>query len=160
MWEEMKQEYITNPKATHKGLAQKYGVNPTTVSKRASKEGWTQLRENYASETLEKTLKFMSTEMAQKSARLLNVSDKLLNRIESLVDMLDAETIMTDTNMLRHISSSIKNIKEIQMIKSDTDIREQEARIKILEKQVNSSGDDKERFGVLILPSIEGDKNE
>ena len=46
------------------------------------------------------------------------------------------------------------DIKEIQMIKSALDIREQQARIKNLEKAASPEAEDTGETGVIILPEV------
>ena len=60
----------------------------------------------------------------------MDVSDLLLQKIESLVEELDV--MDASPKDIRSLSAAIKDIKEIQMIRSDADIREQEARIEKL----------------------------
>ena len=65
---------------------------------------------------------------------------------------------IVDRSGLKAIASSLRDIKEIQMLKSDLDKREQEARIKNLEKQAQESNqDDGKPKGVILLPIV-GDK--
>jgi hypothetical protein len=52
----------------------------------------------------------------------------------------------------RHLSATIKDLKEIQMIRSDADMAEQEARIRNLQKQAEK--EDKEKPSITI--TLEG----
>lgn len=116
------------------------------------------------------------------SDRILDAVTKVLDNIDSIVlkrkikkefTEVDSETgVVTgitvndeeaiiqqgiiDITTLKQLSEVLKNIREIQMLRSDMDVREQEARIKKLEADAAKSvgDDDTESTGVLILPSI------
>ena len=148
-WQKIKTEYITTD-TSYRKLAGKYGISYTTVGERARKEGWAKEREQYQTKTLSKTLNKLSAERANRAARLFAVTDKLLLKVEKAVESLDEDCI--DTQAFRQIAASLKDIKDIQMIKSDADMREQEARIKNLQRQAEVEETSKE-----IKVTIEGD---
>jgi hypothetical protein len=52
------------------------------------------------------------------------------------------------------MATTMKYLKECKGVKSDADMREQEARIRNLERQAEKDGGDDKPSGVLILPSI------
>lgn len=131
-WQAIKTEYITTD-TSYRKLAQKYGVNATNIAKKASKEKWVEERNKNASKTLSKTLNAISNKQADRAARLQTVADKLLTKVERLVD--EGEELLTDTSTMRDIARVLKDIKDIQMIRSDADLREQEARIDKLQKE-------------------------
>lgn len=131
-WNKIKTEYITTD-TSYRKLAQKYGVNVTNIAKKASKEDWVQQRNRNATATQTKILEAIGKQKAARAARLQTVADKLLCRVEALVD--SGDLVMLNTQSIKHISGVLKDIKEIQMIRSDADMREQEARIRNLQKQ-------------------------
>jgi hypothetical protein len=108
-------------------------VNATNIAKRASKEKWVEERNKNASKTLSKTLNAIGTKQAERTAKLIGVSDLLLDRIKSLIE--DTPELLTLPQNIKHISGVLKDLKDIQMIKSEADLREQEARIKNLQRQ-------------------------
>jgi hypothetical protein len=62
-----------------------------------------------------------------------------------------------DTAKLYQITQALKNLKEIQMLRSDKDDKEQDARIKKLENdaaKANIGNVDEDNTGVMILPEI------
>ena len=131
-WQAIKTEYITTD-TSYRKLAQKYGVNATNIAKKASKEKWVEQRNKNANETLSKTLNAISKKQADRAANLIAVSDMLLNKVKSLLEA-DSE-LPIDPQSMKHISGVLKDLKEIQMIKSEADLREQEARIDKLRKE-------------------------
>ena len=131
-WNKIKTEYITKG-TSYRKLAQKYGVGESTLFTRASKERWVEQKEQHQSKTVAKTLDAISNKQVDRAANLISVSDLLLDKVKSLLET-NAE-VLADTQSMKHISGVLKDIKEIQMIRSDADMREQEARIKKLQKE-------------------------
>lgn len=72
---------------------------------------------------------------AKRAIRIQTVADKILEKIETAVDNFEMVDLMVDRTALKQITGALKDIKEIQMIKSVGDMREQEARIAKLEKE-------------------------
>ena len=138
-WEKIKGEYITDPDTSYRKLAQKYGLNATTIAKRAGKEGWQSQRQHQASKTLSKTLDRICNDQVDRAARLNSAADLLLERVERL--LMSDDKIAFDTQGLKHISGVLKDIKEIKMIRSDADMREQEARIAKLRREAEKEED-------------------
>ena len=133
-WNKIKTEYLTSD-TSYRKLAQKYGVNATTKAKKASKEDWVSQRQQQANRTLSKTLTAVSNRQVNRAARLQEVADKLLNKIEAAVDDYNMEALLVDRQSLRQITGALKDIKDIQMIRSEADLREQDARIAKLLKE-------------------------
>ena len=146
-WEKIKAEYITT-EVSVRDLAQKYGVHYTTIGKKASKEGWQELRQQQTNTTLTKILTAVSDRKVDRAARLMTVADKLLTKIEQAVD----QEGLISAGAIKNLSDALKNIRDTQMIRSDADMREQEARIRNLEKQAEKEATDNE-----IKVTIEGD---
>lgn len=133
-WNKIKTEYLTSD-TSYRKLAQKYGVNAITIAKKASKEGWVSQRQQQANRTLSKTLTVVSNRQVNRAVRMQEVADKLLNKIEAAVDDYNMEVLLVDRQSLRQITGALKDIKDIQMIRSEADLREQEARIAKLLKE-------------------------
>ena len=146
-WQAIKTEYITTD-TSYRKLAQKYGVNATNIAKRASKEKWVEERNKNATKTLSKTLNAIGNKQAERTAKLIGVSDLLLDRIKSLIE--DTPELLTLPQNIKHISGVLKDLKDIQMIKSEADLREQEARIANLRKQAEKEDDSKKDVTITI----------
>ena len=140
-WNKIKTEYITKG-TSYRKLAQKYGVGESTLFTRASKERWVEQKEQHQSKTVAKTLDAIQSKQVDRAANLISVSDLLLEKVKSLLET-NAE-VLADTQSMKHISGVLKDIKEIQMIKSDADMREQEARIANLRKQAEKEEDNRD----------------
>ena len=154
-WTAIKTEYITDESASYRKLAQKYGVSYTSIGERARKEGWAEQREQHLNKTLSKTLSAISGAQAKRARRIQTVADKLLLKIEQAVDNLDMQELLLNKQALKQITGALRDIKDIQMIKSDADMREQEARIDNLRKQAET---DQETNDITV--TILGELNE
>lgn len=131
-WQAIKTEYITTD-TSYRKLAQKYGVTYNNIGIRSRKEGWPELRNQHNAKTMTKTMNAISSKQADRAANLIAVSDLLLGKVKSLLEA--NEELLVDTTVMRDISVVLKNLKDIQMIKSEADLREQEARIEKLRRE-------------------------
>ena len=131
-WQAIKTEYITTD-TSYRKLAQKYGVNHAVIGQRAKAEKWVDLRRQHIDKTQTKTLNTISNKQADRAAKLIGVSDLLLNKVKSLLE--DNEELLVDTSIMKDVSVILKNLKDIQMIRSEADLQEQQARIDKLRKE-------------------------
>lgn len=154
-WQAIKTEYITTD-TSYRKLAQKYGISAAQICHVGKDEKWGELRKQHLNKTTAKTLEKISQQEANRAAKIHSVADKLLLKIETMVDS-DGPL---DTKGIRALTAAIKDLKEIQGIRSDPDRREQEARIANLERQ-NATNDDDDETGVIMLaPVLEEDDDE
>ena len=131
-WKRIKAEYIAGG-TSYRKLAEKYGVSFNTLKTRAKEEQWYNLRQQKEHKTTTKIVESLSDKDAEKAVDIIDVADKLLGKISELMD-----AIPLDTQSMKHLTSALKDLKEIKGFKSDADMREQEARIRNLEKQAES----------------------
>lgn len=132
-WQKIKNEYIAG-EATLKELSAKYDVSFSTIQKKSSEEGWRKLRKKKQRKVEEKIIDSVSSKEAKRATNIADVADKLLDKISELMD-----TMVVDTQSVKHLTSALKDLKEIKGIKSDADMREQEARIRALEENTKKS---------------------
>lgn len=118
-YEAIKHEYITT-ELSYRTLAEKYGVNPSSLMKRGSEEGWVALREQRKSAAVAKIIEEESTAQAERMTRILAVSDKILSAIEKAVDSFLVEELSLDKGALKQLTGALKDIKDIQLIKDDS----------------------------------------
>ena len=136
-WKRIKAEYIAGG-TSYRKLAEKYSVPFGTLRRVAEREGWTQKRTQVAHKADTKMVDAISDKQAAKADKIIDVADKLLNKIAEVIDLV------SDTQGIKHISSALKDIKDIKGFKSSADMREQEARIRNLEKQAEAEATDKD----------------
>ena len=146
-WNKIKTEYITT-NTSYRKLADKYGIDQATIARKAKKEDWVSKRQQNASRTQAKIVNAISNKQADRAANLISVADKLLAKVNDLLEM-DAE-VLSDTQSMKHISGVLKDIKEIQMIRSDKDLEEQDARIAKLRKEAEKEENDNRDVTIVI----------
>lgn len=147
-WKRISTEYITGDIAMCP-LAKKYNVPITTLKDHARRERWSERRREYRQEAGIKAVKSPAraavpgSEKIEPKAtdveridRVFYAADLLIDRV---IDVLEKEKYL-DGKELSAIATAISRAKEIKHIRDALDIREQEARIKALEKE-NASGD-------------------
>ena len=136
-WKKLRAEYIKGG-TSYRKLADKYDVSFHTLRKQAAKENWKALRDEVATKTVTKIVEIESDRQAERMKRLLTVSDMLLDAVEDAVSKFQAEELLLDRTALKSLSGTIKDIKDIQSLKTSLDIEEQKARIAILKKQAEA----------------------
>ena len=138
-WKKIKAEYIAGG-TSYRKLAEKYGVSFNTLKTRAVEEQWYELRQQKDHKTTTKIVESLSDKDAEKAVDIIDVADKLLNKISEYVEAIPLD-LMSSTQAMKHLTSALKDIKEIKGIKSDADMREQEARIEKLRKEAEREDD-------------------
>ena len=129
-WVKIRYEYITST-ISYRELAAKHNVSFTTLSKRAKREGWADRRKNNDDRITEKALEKFSEEEVVRRQNIIETANTLLDRVDAIL-MMHAEL---DPKDVRTLAAALKDIKDCK--NCDADIREQEAKIKNLEKQAN-----------------------
>lgn len=133
-WSAIKTEYITTD-TSYRKLAQTYGVDQATIARRAKKEDWVSKRQQNVSTVQAKIVDAISDQQVDRATKLLSVADLLMDKVRQRIEAVDPMDM--GSQEFRHLSATIKDLKEIQMIRSDADLREQEARIASLRRQAD-----------------------
>jgi hypothetical protein len=144
-WKKIKAEYIAGG-TSYRKLAKKYDVSLTTLQRYATKEKWTDLRQQAEVKADTKIVNSVSQKQADRAGKIIDVADKLLDKI-----MILATFDSIDTQGLKHLTSALKDLKEIKGFKSEADMREQEARIAKLQKEAEENGVDNKKEVILTV---------
>ena len=151
-WNEIKAEYIAGG-TSYRKLAQKHGVSFSTLKDIAIREKWTELKEQAQNKANTNLVNTIGEQNGAYNVSIYDVADKLL---EKIMDMLGQDGLTTQH--LKHLTSAIKDIKEVKGIKSDIDLKEQTARIEKLRKEIEvDKVDDSKPCGVVLMPPIMDD---
>lgn len=150
-WLAVKTEYVTTG-TSYRELSQKYGVHYSNIAKRAKKEGWQQLRQQQTNETQTKMIQAVERRKVDSAAKLIGVSGLLLDKVRW---MLEEDSVHLTSQAMKNLSGVLKDIKDIQMIRSEADMREQEARIANLERQARADGEKDQKITVRLTGGIE-----
>ena len=134
-WKRIKADYIAGG-TSYRKLCEKYGVSRTTLQRKAKDENWLALRSQSEAKMETRIIDVVSEKNAKKAVDIIDVADKLLAKATELMEM------PLTTQSFKQLTSALKDLKEIKGYKTDADIREQEARIKKLEAEVNADNKD------------------
>lgn len=149
-WEQIKNDYITDPKASYRSLSAKYGVAASAINERGKKGKWSEKRAQNADKTEAKTLEALAKLRAKGEVKRLK---KLYDATDDLADKI-AEGIKkvrpTQTLAIRQLTSALR---ELRMMEADLDVDEKRARIdKIRDSLVGD--DDTNTGGVVVLAAV------
>lgn len=152
-WNKLKAEYIAGG-TSYRKLAEKYkdeGVTFDNLKNIAVKEGWAKLKEQAKNKATTKMIDTIANDISKKSVKIDSVADKLLDKISDLLET--SENI--DSQMIKQCTSALKDIKDIKGVKSEIDLKEQNARIDKLRKEIESDQAHEDKpYGVLLMPPI------
>lgn len=154
-WKKIKSEYIAGG-ISYRELAKKHDVPFDTLKTHAVGEGWYKLRQQASQKAATKIVEIESDKQAERMKRLLTVSDELLIAVEDAVRAFRVGELLLDKSALKQLSGTIKDIKDIQNIKTQLDIEEQKARIAILKKQAESDSTESSDIKVVMSTELEG----
>lgn len=152
-WSKIKAEYISGG-ISYRNLAKKHNVSFNTLKRIAVKEEWSKLRDKAYNKATTKIVNVVSSENAKIDDKYYRIVDKIMGKAEELVDNTPIWQITT----LKEMATAMKYLKECKGVKSDIDLREQEARIEKLRKEVEEDkkdtninitfGDEVKKYGV------------
>ena len=129
-WNKIKAEYIAGG-TSYRKLAEKYGVSRTTLERKAKDEKWSELRRQAEVKTEAKIINAVSDKSAKIDDTYFRLVDKLFNKAEEVID----NTPIWQVNSIKEMATALKYLKECKGVKSEADMREQEARIAKLQKE-------------------------
>lgn len=129
-WKKIKAEYIAGG-TSYRKLAEKYKVSFSVLRKIAAKEQWTELRRNVGAKRDTVLVDKIGNITAEIDEKYFSLVDKLLNKAEEVID----KTTTWQASGIKEMATALKYLKECKGVKSGIDMREQEARIRLLEQQ-------------------------
>ena len=149
-WNKLKAEYIAGG-TSYRKLAEKYDVSFAILRRVAEKEKWSKLKAQARHKADTKMVNTVANDIAKNSVKINDVADKLLDKIVLILDEFEG----IDSQSIKQLTSSLKDIKEIKGVKSEIDLKEQNARIDKLRKDIEADkvADDKP-CGVVMMPPI------
>lgn len=129
-WNKIKADYIAGG-TSYRKLAKKYNVSFTTLTRTAQREDWVGLRQQAEDKTATKIVNVVSEKRATIDEKYFKLVDMLLDKAEELI----VSTPVWQPTTLKELATTMKYLKECKGVKSEADIREQEARIAKLQKE-------------------------
>lgn len=133
-WKKIKAEYIAGG-TSYRKLADKYNVSRTTLERYAKNEKWAELRRQAEVKTEAKIINAVSEKNAKIDEKYFRLVDLLLDKAEELI----LTTPIWQPTTLKELATTMKYLKECKGVKSEADMREQEARIAKLQKDAEDA---------------------
>ena len=160
-WNAIKREYVTTD-ISYRKLCEKHKVPFGTLKRKASAEEWLAERERYRHRVDTKSLAKAEAKATDYKSMLYDLAYKVAQQLSDLVEGNDIVTLISAGVKPRDITGAIKDLEDALHVKSAADLKEQEARIKKLQKEAEGTDvkTDGEQGGVLILPSVEERQSE
>ena len=129
-WTRIKAEYIAGG-TSYRKLAEKYGVSRSKLQAIATREKWVDLQSQAQAKAESKIVDHISKQNAKIDTKFFSLVDKLMQKAEETIE----NTPVWSVNGLKEMATALKYLKECKGVKSEADIREQEARIAKLQKE-------------------------
>ena len=118
-WATIKDDYLKN-NLSLADIERKYGMNHTTISHRANKEGWQRLRDEIATKSQKKTIE----KIVEEKSNINDIAMKAL-RIATEKAMAGlAEVDIHDSRSIKDYMSILKDLRDIGAISIDTEDKE------------------------------------
>ena len=135
-WKRIKKEYVAGG-TSYRKLAKKYEVSFSTLRKVAAKEKWADLRNKAGAKTDTKIVDAVSENNAKIDDKYFTLVDKLMDKAGEVIEKIPVWQPTT----IKDMAAALKCLKECKGVKSEIDIREQEARIAKLQKEAEKTDD-------------------
>lgn len=149
-WNKLKAEYIAGG-TSYRKLAEKYGIDRNAIQRVAKREKWCELKSQAKAKSETEMVDAIAKDISKKSLKIDSVADKLLDKMVDLLETLE----VVDSQTIKQCTSALKDIKDIKGVKSEIDLKEQNARIDKLRKEIDSDQANEEKpYGVLLMPPI------
>ena len=149
-WKKLKAEYIAGG-ISYRKLAEKYGVPRSNIERRAKAEKWSELRRQADVKAEARLIESVSKQNTKIDDKYFRLVDKVLDKTETVID----EMPMWEVGTIREMAMALKYLKECKGVKSEADLREQEARINKLRREA-----EKDDGGAVEIAVTFGDKEE
>lgn len=139
VWNKIREEYVSSS-ISYRDLSSKYGINKSTIFKRAKNEGWFSQRSAMHTEVVQKADAGIVDARLKMYSKACDVSEMILNKIQQNIESFGDNPI--PGTELKAYTGAIKDIREMGMFRADLDRKEQEARIRKLQKECEEENKD------------------
>ena len=156
-WKKIKTEYITT-NTSYRKLAKQYDIPFNTLQCRAKKEKWVELRKQYQDNIVTKSVEKAEENAIDYKSDLYDLAYKVATQLKDMINENTISDLVAMGIKPRDITGAIKDLEDALHIKSMSDIKEQEARIAKLRKEVKEEkkdtninitfGDEVRKYGV------------
>lgn len=124
-WDAIKTEYLTT-RITLTALAQKHGVSRRAIEQHSSAGKWVERRNNRAAKISKNAIEEADKLALDHKSTIYETAVKLAKQLQEFVD---SGEVFKKVQRPRDVTGALKDISDVLHIKSESDAREQEARI-------------------------------
>ena len=156
-WKKIKTEYITT-NTSYRKLAKNYDIPFNTLQCRAKKEKWVELRKQHQDNIVTKSVEKAEENAIDYKSDLYDLAYKVATQLKDMINENTISDLVAMGIKPRDITGAIKDLEDALHIKSVSDVKEQEARIAKLRKEVKEEkkdtninitfGDEVRKYGV------------
>ena len=142
-WNAIKTEYITTS-ISYRKLCEKHNIPFNTLQCRAKKEQWVEERNKHQDRVVAKSIQKSESKAIDYKKTLYEIAYKVARQLN---DMTEQNTIFDLAAMgikPKDITGAIKDLEDALHVKSEVDLREQEARIEKLRKETEDNNESKD----------------
>lgn len=150
-WAKIKAEYIAG-EGSYRSLAKKYGIGTSRLGEKAKEEKWVEERKIAQDSAVKKAVRKSIQKNASALDWLGKAKERLAEKLAAAVEAVDE----TDAQAVRQIVAAVKDAQVVLNDKTDAQIREQEARIRSLERQAEKD----DRTEQVVTVTFAGDAEE
>lgn len=151
-WTKIKAEYVTTT-TSYRALSAKYNVSLTVLSKRAKKEGWIKCRAKANDECYTKALQKSEKEKVDYKSVLYDLAYSMAQKLTDFSTKYTLDEMVALGIKPRDITGAIKDLEDSLHIKSEADLREQEARIDKLRREAEANNDNTDNSIKVVISS-------
>lgn len=141
---------------SYRKLAKKYDIPFNTIQCRAKKEKWVELRNRYQDNIVTKSVKKAEESSIDYKSDLFDLAYKVAMQLKNMINENTISDLVAMGIKPRDITSAIKDLEDALHIKFISDIKEQEARIAKLRKEV----EEEDKNDKKIIVCIKGDADD
>lgn len=153
-WNKIKTEYITTS-ISYRKLAEKYETPFNTLQCRARKEKWVELRKKHQDKIVTKSVARAESRAVDYKSTLYDLAFKVAKQLSDMTDEMSISQLSAIGIKPRDITGAIKDLEDALHVKSESDLKEQEARIAKLRKEAETESKDDMTIQVVIPKSVE-----
>lgn len=153
-WNKIKTEYITTS-ISYRKLAEKYETPFNTLQCRARKEKWVELRKKHQDKIVTKSVARAESRAVDYKSTLYDLAFKVAKQLSDMTDEMSISQLSAMGIKPRDITGAIKDLEDALHVKSESDLKEQEARIAKLRKEAETESKDDMTIQVVIPKSVE-----
>lgn len=107
-WDEIRTEYVSSD-VSLRSLARKYGVSPSTITKRCKKEDWESEREAITSKSNQEVIAQTIDTRKSIAEKCIRILGKMVDKVEESVDIVEPD----DISGKKQIVSMLKDLQEM-----------------------------------------------